>query len=327
MQRWTYEVRDDNGRPVTGASCSVYTTNTTALANIYSPAAASDTPTAALSNPVVTGSDGLVSFAASDGDYDIVITGSNITTKNFLRVNFFDSTTAGIPGTAISSVDLSMPAEFTVSGNPLVAPGTITVSKATQTANLAYAGPVSGSAAVPTFRALVTADLPTSAERALYNAIASVTVANTVAETTLLTSTPTLAASYLTAGKTLNLVLDGTITNTGTPTIRFRVKLGAVTVGDSAAITMVNIPASGRFHLEIPIVCRSTGGSGTVMCPVAGFYDVSAGSALYGLNGASAATTVDTTASNIVDVTVTWGAASASNAITVTNATISVLGG
>jgi hypothetical protein len=327
MQRWSYVVRDDNGRPVTGASCSVYSTNTTSLANLYSPSAASDTPTTAIANPVITGSDGLVSFAAADGDYDVSITGSNITTQSFPRINFFDSTTAGIPGTAVSSVGLSMPAQFTVSGSPLVAPGSISVSLATQTANLAFAGPASGSAAAPTFRALVTADLPTSAERSIYNQIANVAVSNTVAETTLLTTAPTLAAAYLTAGKTLRIVLEGQLTNTGTPTIAIKVKLGATTVGSTGTITMVNIGATGRFHIEGHLTCRSTGGSGTVMCPVFGFYDVALGGALYGLNGLSAATTVDTTASNVVDVTVTWGAASASNLITVTNASISVLGG
>jgi hypothetical protein len=44
----------------------------------------------------------------------------------------------------------------------------LTVSKANQNANLVYAGPVSGSAAAPTFRALVVDDLPSLGITALF---------------------------------------------------------------------------------------------------------------------------------------------------------------
>lgn len=60
----------------------------------------------------------------------------------------------------VTSVDLAVPAEFTVSGNPITSSGTITITKANQSANIVYAGPVTGSPAVPSFRSLVTADLP-----------------------------------------------------------------------------------------------------------------------------------------------------------------------
>lgn len=88
-----------------------------------------------------------------------------------------DTTTAGqpsqidvlnqafIPGSGVgtgtvTSVNLTMPTEFTVSGGPVTVAGTLAVSKANQSPNLVYAGPASGGAGVPTFRALVTADLP-----------------------------------------------------------------------------------------------------------------------------------------------------------------------
>jgi hypothetical protein len=66
----------------------------------------------------------------------------------------------GTSGT-VESVGLSMPAEFSVAGSPVTSSGTLAVSKADQNANLVYAGPSSGGAAAPTFRALVQADLPT----------------------------------------------------------------------------------------------------------------------------------------------------------------------
>jgi hypothetical protein len=52
-----------------------------------------------------------------------------------------------------------MPTEFSVSGSPVTSTGTLAVSKATQSANRVYAGPSSGGAAAPTFRAVVAADL------------------------------------------------------------------------------------------------------------------------------------------------------------------------
>ena len=65
------------------------------------------------------------------------------------------------PGT-VTSVALAVPAELSVSGSPITTSGTLTISKANQNANLAFAGPTSGGAAAPTFRALVAADLPTA---------------------------------------------------------------------------------------------------------------------------------------------------------------------
>ncbi|MDE2233592.1 MAG: hypothetical protein KGJ90_05830 [Patescibacteria group bacterium] len=56
------------------------------------------------------------------------------------------------PGT-VTSVSLAMPAEFTVAGSPVTSAGTLAITKATQAANTFYAGPTSGAAVAPTFRA------------------------------------------------------------------------------------------------------------------------------------------------------------------------------
>ncbi len=68
--------------------------------------------------------------------------------------------TALSTGSAVTSVAMSVPAEFSVSGSPVTSTGTLAVSKATQTANTVWAGPTTGGAATPAFRALVGADLP-----------------------------------------------------------------------------------------------------------------------------------------------------------------------
>jgi len=64
-------------------------------------------------------------------------------------------------GGTVTSVALSLPAIFTVSGSPVTTTGTLTGTLATQTANIIFAGPSTGGAAVPTFRSLVSADIPT----------------------------------------------------------------------------------------------------------------------------------------------------------------------
>lgn len=69
-----------------------------------------------------------------------------------------DHTHAGVV-----SVALSLPAIFSVSGSPVTYSGTLTATLATQTANTVWAGPTTGAATAPTFRALVAADLPNTA--------------------------------------------------------------------------------------------------------------------------------------------------------------------
>lgn len=63
----------------------------------------------------------------------------------------------------VTSVSATVPAALlSVSGVPITTAGTIAIALVTQTANTIFAGPTSGGAATPTFRALVNADIPTT---------------------------------------------------------------------------------------------------------------------------------------------------------------------
>jgi hypothetical protein len=64
----------------------------------------------------------------------------------------------GSSGT-VTSVGLSLPAVFTVTGSPVTTSGTLTAALASQTANQVWAAP-NGTTGAPTFRALVAADIP-----------------------------------------------------------------------------------------------------------------------------------------------------------------------
>lgn len=71
--------------------------------------------------------------------------------------------TANLTGTAsgnVTSVALAAPPEFSISGSPVTSSGTLTLAWVNESANTVLAGPTSGGASTPAFRALVAADIP-----------------------------------------------------------------------------------------------------------------------------------------------------------------------
>jgi hypothetical protein len=66
---------------------------------------------------------------------------------------------AGTGSGSVTSVGLSLPSFFTVSGSPVTNSGTLTAVMASQTANTLLAAP-DGTAGAPTFRALTSTDIP-----------------------------------------------------------------------------------------------------------------------------------------------------------------------
>ena len=112
----------------------------------------------------VGSADQLLGVAHTGGalEYKTLTAGSNITiTPAAGSITIAASGGGGGSGT-VTSVGLSLPPFITVTGSPVSTSGTLTGTLATQTANTHFAGPTSGSAAAPTFRALVPADLPTT---------------------------------------------------------------------------------------------------------------------------------------------------------------------
>lgn len=117
-----------------------------------------------LSTGVLNGDSSAV--VASDGG--LVLGGATGGSKGPGTINapglYINGSPVGISGGAVSSVGLVLPsALFTVTGSPVTSAGTLTGTLATQSANNIWAGPASGSAAAPTFRSQVAADLPATA--------------------------------------------------------------------------------------------------------------------------------------------------------------------
>jgi hypothetical protein len=77
----------------------------------------------------------------------------------------------------VTSVAATVPSILSVAGSPITTSGTLALSLATQTANTIFAGPTSGGAATPTFRALASADIPANAANTSGNAATATALA------------------------------------------------------------------------------------------------------------------------------------------------------
>lgn len=117
-----------------------------------------------------TGSEGEVTV---DTDKDVVVVHDGTTTGGHPMVKASSLATVATSGDyndlinkpgsglgSVTSVGLSLPNIFDVSGSPVTTAGTLTGTLATQTANKVLASP-NGSTGTPTFRSLVAGDIPT----------------------------------------------------------------------------------------------------------------------------------------------------------------------
>lgn len=108
------------------------------------------TPTAHAASHITGGSDIIANVVA--GGAAGLLTGADKTK--------LDGIAAGAQVGTVTSIALTMPADFSVGGTPITGAGTLAVTRTTQTANTVQAGPGSGAAATPSYRALVAADVP-----------------------------------------------------------------------------------------------------------------------------------------------------------------------
>ena len=138
--------------------------------------------------------DGSGGFASATNS-DIISLFGTCTGSQFLGADGACHTVAG-SGT-VSSVGLSLPDIFSVSGSPVTTSGTLTATLASETQNYVLAAPV-GSSGAPTFRALDTTDIPNNA---VTNAKAAQMAAHTFKgnNTASTTNASDLTATQLTA--------------------------------------------------------------------------------------------------------------------------------
>jgi hypothetical protein len=146
----------------------------------------------------------------------------------------------------VTSVGLSLPAQFNVSGSPVTGSGTLSAGWASENANVVFAGASSGSAAAPTFRALVAADIPTLNQNTTGNA-ATATTASAVPWSGI-TSVP---ANFP----------GGATGNAATATA-----LAATPSDCSAGYAPIGVTASGAATGCAPMGTIEFGGAGSSLC-------------------------------------------------------------
>ena len=157
------------------------------------------------------------------------------------------------------------------------------------------------------------------------------TVANTTTETTLVGTglgTTTLPTDFFVAGRAFRITATGFYsTRHDVTTLTIKVKLGSTviltTVAEEPAVDVVD--KSWTIPL-VDITCRSTGATGTVMANGHVYFATVAKSApIDQFTPNTTAVTIDTTTTQAITVTATWGHADASNTITCTNLAIQSL--
>ncbi len=192
-------------------------------------------------------------------------TGVALTTSNFVFAGpasgspaaptFRALTTADIPALSyVTSVGLALPSIMTVSGSPVTSSGTLTGALTTQAVNTVFAGPSSGAAAAPTFRALTTADIP---------ALGGATISN---DTTTATNLYPLF-STATSGALVNIYTGNANylykPSTGELTATAHVSSNGIQINANAVATSYTI-ATGNNGLSAGPVSVNTGVTVTI---------------------------------------------------------------
>jgi hypothetical protein len=164
----------------------------------------------------------------------------------------------------VTSVALSAPAEFTVSGSPVTHAGTLALAKASQAAGQVWAGPATGASAAPSFRALDARDLPTGVPFALSAVIANVGATGDVASITVPSGLGDVCIAWGNAADALMKAFSGGAVGSITGTIRTASGGGGVALATFASVTP---PATGgltRSTAITPTVYFSSASVGTL---------------------------------------------------------------
>lgn len=148
----------------------------------------------------------------------------------------------------------------------------------------------------------------------------SAAIANTTTETAFDKKYIMAANTIDRVGSILVVRAAGLFSNTGTPSLRLRIRLGGITgaeIFDGAVQTTVTGATNYPWMIEGHLLVRSLG-SGS-QCRLGAFHHMrlagGSASSMYGPWDTTNLITADFTISNDIVITATWGTASASNTI------------
>lgn len=142
------------------------------------------------------------------------------------------------------------------------------------------------------------------------NTANSSAIASTASETNFSLNCA-LPPNFLTTGRALRITASGKYSDTATPTLQLKLKAGSVTLLDLGTVTLGSGVSNKQWELEIILVCRTTGGTGTVQASL-----VNARMDDDLLQAIANVATVDTTAALTLQVSAQWGASDAANTTT-----------
>jgi hypothetical protein len=310
LRKNTIAAYDADGDPTTAVLSSVGANTTASYVTISAEASlTNERQLIGTSNQITVTDNGAGSTVAISMPSAVTVTTLNATTVAATTGNI---TTVAATAVTATHVDTTSYIKTTPGAAPSLANGQ-QWSDSTQIA--------------PSFR---TGGMTEYAARAIYRQTAAVTVANTTAETTLLTTgvygTNVIPAGYLTAGKTIRMTSFGTFGITSTPVLSVGI---AWTIGvtTTSAYSTITTAANSVWKSVCELTVRTAGSSGVLL-----------GSFLFSGNNAGNDGTnpftgcrafsgnYDLSGTFTVAPYVLWGTASTSNTITCFGALIEVIG-
>lgn len=248
-----------------------------------------------------------------------------------LRINDVDGIYAPDLGATLRNIDcLNVTASNAVIGNSVFSYGAVIASSSFEGPDIFFTGLATPSLASNGFfwydtdrkaNQTFAAGIKQTVSTSLLTQTADKTVANTTTETSIVgtgVGNLTLPANFFVAGKTIRITMSGvysTVAVTG-DTVTIKIKYGSTVLASKATTALVTGGTNLAWWADAIITCRTTGSSGTVQVSGGIRYQI-AGSTIVEdeLNNGVATTTLNTTTSNLLDVTVTHGAANAANSV------------
>lgn len=168
----------------------------------------------------------------------------------------------------------------------------------------------------------------TRSGKARYIATANGGMTNTTNETSLIGSgvgTLTIPANSFAVGDTIRITLKGIYGSkaSGAGTLTVACKLNSTSLASGSGDINDN-ETNNQWALHMLVTVRSIGATGSVYAQGYAMYKYTQGTAqtmMWPFNVTSA-TTIDTTAAQVLDITGAWGTADAANTISCTNAIV-----
>jgi len=164
--------------------------------------------------------------------------------------------------------------------------------------------------------------------KVIYSQVADVTVTNTITETTLFSGVAevrTIPANTLKVGDILCIETCGKMsTQNSSQTAQVKLKFNSVELLDSSQLTLSGVTMTNDLFVNRFIVkVTAIGATGSIACY--GYTMIHTGTGIQSFTGreiVGVAKTIDTTQGIVIDETYTWGAANASNTITMSTVLI-----